>query len=201
MTVDRVRLRPGDVLIVRTATKNAGGLGAWLIRRRALMLAYPWMPWRWWADTGAYVNHIAIYTHTDGERHLRGLEGRPGGFGWANLDKYLADPVTVANTDQPKTDVQRGFVVSRAVEMIGIPYDWEAILAFAAGAAGLPFRLSEWPETGVPSHVVCSSAADYLYEGAGLDNPGGYAKTRGTDPQDWWAFEQAKPWLHGKGTA
>lgn len=159
------------------------------------MRAYPWQPWRWLGDKATLVNHVAIYTHIDGDGNPRGLEGRPGGFGWANLHAYLADPDTVANADQPKTDEQRTRVIELATASVGIPYDWAAILAFAAGAAGLPFALREWPDDGVPSHMVCSSAADYFYEAAGLANPGGYGKTRDTDPQDWGEWISGKLWL------
>lgn len=189
MTVDAAALRPGDVLVLRTPD----GAG-WWIRRRALMLKHPWQPWRWLSDKSTLVNHVAIFTHTDEAGHPRGLEGRPSGFGWVNLEKYLSDPGTIANTAQPKTDEQREQVVRLAQSAVGIPYDWAAILAMAAGAAGLPFVLSEWPEVGVPSHVVCSSSADYFYESAGLPNPGGYRKTRGTDPQDWATFIEGKLW-------
>lgn len=189
MTVDPTQLRPGDVLVLRTPD----GAG-WWIRRRALMLQHPWQPWRWLSDKSTLVNHVAIYTHTDNAGMPRGLEGRPGGFGWVNLTSYLQDPATIANAEQPKTEEQRAKVVALARTAIAIPYDWAAILAMAAGAAGFRFSLTEWPETGLPSHMVCSSAADYFYEAVGLPNPGGYTKTRGTDPQDWAAFVEGKLW-------
>ena len=190
MAVDLAALKPGDVLVIRTPDQ-----AGWWIRRRALMLKYPWQPWRWLSDKATLVNHVALYTHTDEAGQRRGLEGRPGGFGWVNLAGYLADPATVANSGQPKTDEQRGKIVTLATTMVGIPYDWRAILAFAGGAAGLRFNAAEWPEDGVPSHVVCSSALDYVYEAVGLPNPGGYTKTRGTDPQDWEEFVVRKLWL------
>lgn len=189
MTVNADHLAPGDVIVLRTPD----GAG-WWIRRRALMLRYPWQPWKWLSDKSTLVNHVVIYTHRDETGRPRGLEGRPSGFGWCNLSGYLADPASIANTDQPKTQEQRDKVVRLATAAVGIPYDWAAILAMAAGSAGLPFRLKEWPEDGVPSHVVCSSSGDYFYEAAGLSNPGGYMKTRGTDPQDWAEFITKKLW-------
>lgn len=193
MPVDLSALRPGDVLVMRTPE-----LAGWLIRRRALMLRYPWQPWHWFgdglSDGTVLMNHVAVYTHVDAAGQRRGLEGRPGGFGWVNVEKYLSWPTTDANTAQPKTDEQRKLIVRLASGCVGIPYSWSDILAFAAGAAGLPFREHEWPEDGVPSHVVCSSAADYIYEAAGLPSPGGTGKTRGTDPQDWETFIQGKLW-------
>lgn len=189
MTVDVSALAPGDVLVLRTPDQ-----AGWWIRRRALMLKYRWQPWRWLGDKATLVNHVALFTHVDTEGQPRGLEGRPGGFGWVNLTAYLADPATICNADQPKTPDQRETVVRLAQTAVGLPYDWKAILAMAAGSAGLPFRLQEWPEDGVPSHMVCSSAADYFYEAAGLPNPGGYRKTRGTDPNDWSLFILGKLW-------
>ncbi len=189
MSVNAAALQPGDVIVLRTPD----GAG-WWIRRRALMLKHPWQPWRWLSDKSTLVNPVAIFSHIDEAGLPGGLEGRPGGFGWANLTKYLADPATIANEMQPKTEEQRDKVVRLATAAVGIPYDWAAILAMGAGAAGLPFLLDEWPEQGVPSHMVCSSAADYFYEAAGLPNPGGYTKTRGTDPQDWAAFCTGKLW-------
>ncbi len=81
-----------------------------------------------------------------------------------------------------------------ATEAVGIPYDWEAIISFALSTIGLPFVSDEWPAEGVPSHLVCSSSADLFYESVGLPNPGGYTKTRGTDPQDWADFVVSKGW-------
>lgn len=189
MTVDSSTLAPGDVIVLRTPD----GAG-WWIRRRALMLKYPWQPWRWLSDKSTLVNHVAIFTHVDAEGFPRGLEGRPSGFGWVNLAKYLADAGTISNSHQPKTEHQRATIVRLATEAVGTPYDWAAILAMGAAAAGIPWRLSEWPEGGVPSHVVCSSSADFYYEAVGLANPGGYGKTRGTDPQDWAEWITRRAW-------
>lgn len=172
-------LLPGTVIV--TATPDLGG---WLIRLRSRL-----------QGRDNLRNHVALFTHYDSDGHPRGLEGRPSGFGWVNLETYLKRSDTVTNAAQPLTDEQRAHITSTAVAMVGIPYDWEAILAFAAGAARLPFLPHEWPEDGVPSHVVCSSAADYLYESAGAANPGGYVKTRGTDPADWSMWITRKGWL------
>lgn len=179
MTVDCRLLRPGDVIV--TPTPDAVG---WFIRLRSKIQRRP-----------ALHNHVAIFSHLDSTGRPRGLEGRPSGFGWCNLDKYLAHSSTVANNEQTRrTDAERTIVMTRATKMVGIPYDWSAILAFAANTAGIRFLVKDWPEDGVPSHVVCSSAIDYLYESVGWANPGGYDKTRGTDPDDWTAFITSRPW-------
>lgn len=171
-------LQPGDVLVAATADK-----GGWWIRLRSRMMRQP-----------ALHNHVALATHRDDTGRWRGLEGRPGGFGWCNLDTYLAHPATVANTEQPLRDGQREYIVTRAQTMVGIAYDWRAILGFALTTIGLPFLPHEWPEDGIPSQNVCSSAVDLLYEAAGAANPGGYRKTRGTDPDDWSSFVQHRAW-------
>jgi hypothetical protein len=171
-------LAPGTVIV--TATPDLVG---WVIRLRSKLLGRP-----------SLHNHVALLTHYDGTGRPRGLEGRPSGFGWANLDKYLGRTDTVTNAAQPLTVEQREFIAHKAAELVGIPYDWAAILAFAAGTARLPFLPHAWPDDGVPSHVVCSSAIDYLYEAAGAANPGGYRQTRGTDPDDWTAWIAVKGW-------
>ena len=153
-------------------------------------------PWRWLADAPALNlhNHCAMFTHYDRENIARGMEGRPGGFGWANLESYLSHPDTLANTGQPITDEQSGALVAAAGRALGLPYDWAAILALAATSAGLPFVLDEWPEGGLPGQGECASVVDYFYEAQGLPNPGGYIKTRGTAPDDWAAFVLGKLW-------
>jgi len=177
--IDPGSLRPGAVIV--TATDDLGG---WLIRLRSKLLG-----------GDPRFNHVAIFSHVDSTGRPRGLEGRPGGFGWTNLEPYLDHPGTITNATQPLTDEQREHIVRQAVATVGVPYDWEAILAFAAGTAHLPFLPNEWPPDGVPSHVVCSSVADYLYEGAHAANPGGDAITRRTDPAAWADFIAHQRWL------
>lgn len=183
MAVDRARLRPGCVIVV--SSKSRVG---WWIRLRSRLMGLPDLH-----------NHVALATHRDETGRWRGLEGRPSGFGWANLERLLDHPDTIANVDQPIDDEDRDAIVRAAIGMVGLPYDWAAILAFASGVAGVPFLAQEWPDDGVPSHVVCSSAVDVLYEGRGLANPGGRKVTRGTDPAAWTAFVVGKLWLLGAG--
>ncbi len=178
MAIDIAALRPGMVIVTATADK-----AGWWIRLRSKM-----------QRRNALHNHCAIVTHRDDTGRWRAVEGRPGGFGWANVETYCAHADTVVNVGQPLTDAQRQQVAVRAVEMVGIPYDWSAIIGFAATTAGLRFVPAEWPDDGVPSHVVCSSAADYLYESVAADNPGGYTQTRGTDPSAWASFILDRGW-------
>lgn len=185
-------LRPGDVIVVRTPGGVASG--AWWIRRRAVMKRYPWQPWKWPSDPPGLYNHVAMYTHDDETGRPRGLEGRPSGFGWCNLAKYADDPDAVANIGQPRTSEDRLWLVQQARDMIGIAYDWAAVLGFACDAAGFGFTAAEWPDDGLPSQVVCSSAIDALYEGRGLASPGGTAVTRATSPQEWFSFIAGQQW-------
>lgn len=176
--IDAGSLLPGTVIV--TATKDVVG---WWIRLRSKVMRHP-----------AMHNHVALVTHRDGTGRWRGLEGRPSGFGWANLETYLSHPDTISNATQPLTDGQRQFIVEQARQMIGMPYDWKAILCFALSTLGCPFLAHEWPEDGLPSQNVCSSAVDVLYESVGAPNPGGYDKTRGTDPDDWTDFILRRAW-------
>lgn len=172
-------LLPGTVIV--TATPDLVG---WFIRLRSKLMRQP-----------SLHNHVALFTHYDDNGHPRGLEGRPSGFGWANLEKYLGRADTATNADQPLTDEQRASVVHRATEMIGIAYDWASIVAFAAGTARVPFLLPDWPATGLPSHVVCSNSLAYIYKGVGAAHPGGFAKLRGVDPDDWTAWIAGRRWV------
>jgi hypothetical protein len=175
---------PGDVWTVRT-----GGIAAKLIRfgtaLRYLFAGNP-APWR--------DNHVVIVIKlTDGV--WWGIEGRPGGVGWADLTGYLNDPATVSNQDQPKTDAQRAAIVALVPQVLGTPYDWDAIMASAATDLHLPELFngnpSKWGTT-VPGHVICSSVASWMYDHLGMKAP-----TEGPDtqPSDWTLFDIQKGWL------
>ncbi len=166
--------------VIATATPDLVG---WFIRLRSKLMHQP-----------SLHNHIALFTHYDNTGRPRGLEGRPSGFGWANLDKYLNRADTLTNAGQPLDPGQRELIVERATSMIGIPYDWASILAFAAGTAGAPFALRDWPTDGLPSHVVCSNAIAYVYRSVGAAHPGGLDRIRGVDPDDWTAWVQRRGW-------
>jgi hypothetical protein len=176
--IDAGSLLPGTVIV--TATKDRWA--KWL-RLRSRIMGRP-----------ALHNHVALVSHRDETGRWRGLEGRPSGFGWCNLDKYLEHPDSISNATQPLSDGQRQFIVEQAQQMVGMPYDWRAILCFALTTVGLPFLAEEWPEDGVPSQNVCSSSVDMLYEAVGAPNPGGFRKTRGTDPDDWTDFILSRAW-------
>lgn len=172
--IDQSILKPGDVLCVATHD-----LSGWFIRLRSWLQRRPHGQ-----------NHVAMFTHLDSEGIPRGLEGRPSGFGWVNLTKYLADPSLVTNAGHTAefTAVAREAVRLHGITMISIPYDWRAIIQFGLELIGRRFNAAEWPEDGLPAQVECASALDLLYESAGWDNPGGWIRTRGTDVDDWVTF-------------
>jgi hypothetical protein len=165
----------GDVIVTRE--------GPWIIsaaiRLGAKLMGLP-----------AYCNHVIIVHHRDPiTGRWVGIEGRPSGTGWCDVESRLTDPLTNANAAQYKTEAQR-FLIARAAEsLIGTAYDWGAIGEAAREATRLRvLAAAEWPDDAVPGSVICSSLADWAYEKVGLDNPGGKAMTRFTTPGHWDAF-------------
>jgi hypothetical protein len=157
----QINLQPGDVIAVDTGPSAAERL----IEIGAKIHGLP-----------ALDNHVAIFHHYDAHGRAQGLEGRPSGVGWADLTKYLHHPATVSNQHQPKTNLQRAVLLRRAEALIGVGYDWQAILADANRDIGLDKLWtpdSPWydPVTGYPGHIVCSSYAAWDYIGAELGHP------------------------------
>jgi hypothetical protein len=175
--VEVMPVTPGDLL----ATRSHSGAAGYLIRLGAAI-----------ANKPALANHIAIVTHMDRAGTLWGAEGRPGGFGWVDLTRYLASPYTLCNSAQPKTAGQRAGVVEGAKAMIGAGYDWLGIAHDAAGAFGLDkLWLLKWGKEGVPGQVVCSSAAAYLYLKQKLEHPEG---DREVTPGQWLELWIERKW-------
>jgi hypothetical protein len=177
--IDPAKLTAGDVLAVSTSNSNVveevikiGGVLA--------------------AGSGLD-NHVVVMHHwTDGVPW--GVEGKPGGVGWADLRRYLHDPYTVGNPGQPKSDAQRAEVARLAETMLGTPYDWAAIADDGLTALHLPRLFSEdWSGEGAPGHVVCSSLAAWLYRRVGLAHPGVHPD-RLTTPSDWTEFCLTATW-------
>ena len=173
--------QPGDVLVIadRNFTSRFIRLQAWLLRK-----------------PHAY-NHVAIYSHVDDAGTAWVIEGRPSGVGWCLASKYLQHPATIHNADQPKTAGQRAAIVEGARLLLGTRYDWAAIAELGGEILrinGLWRRYREWGEDKPPVAVICSSYADWLYERAGLSNPGGTAETRFTDVGDWATWITRRGW-------
>lgn len=145
-------------------------------------------------------NHIVVVHHAT-EGVWWGLEGKPGGVGWADLTRYLNDPHTTHNCAQPKDTPSRDLVAKRGELMLGTPYDWAAITDDTLTALHLPALFTHhghdaWPtgpDDPVPAHVVCSSLAAYLYAVAGLAHPGVHPDRLCT-PADWTEFNLAEGW-------
>jgi hypothetical protein len=176
-------LLPGDVVLVRTE-----GLAGLLIRLGASLL-----------DRPNVHNHVAIVHHRDPSGTLWGIEARPGGVGWIDMEGYLGDPYTTSNADQPKTPQQREQIAAVAESLLQTPYDWAAIAVDAMKAirADRLWKAKSYGDGEVPAQVVCSSLADYVYAKVGLASPGlidGDA-VRFTTPADWDLFIDTKGWL------
>lgn len=175
-------VKPGDVVLVRT-----NGIVGAVIRLGAALL-----------DRPNVHNHVAIVHHLDAAGVLWGIEGRPGGVGWVDMAQYLADPYSLSNNGQPKTDDQRSKVAEAAYSMLKVPYDWSAIATDALKALRLDrlWQVKDYGEA-VPGQVVCSSLADYIYARVGLASPGltDGDGVRFTTPADWDAFIDTKAWL------
>jgi hypothetical protein len=136
-------------------------------------------------------NHIAVVHHVDKLGTTWCVEGRPGGVGWRDAKDYLNSRQTLTNVGQPKNPADRATVCKTMEAMLGTPYDWEAIVA--DGAADLRLATAWLPVNGtVPGHVVCSAAACYAYDKAGLSRPPGPA--RADQPSDWDAFIIEQGW-------
>jgi len=169
-------IQPADVLAIRSQ-----GVGGRLIRFGAALRELVTNQ-----SQPNLHNHIAVVHHIDKHGTLWGIEGRPGGVGWVDCDKYLRSPWTITNARQPKTDTQRHHVCDVMVAMLGTPYDWEAIEADTVEAFGLHWK-PDWHGT-VPGHVCCSSAAAYGYTKGGLVRPDPKEDGREVTPADWTNF-------------
>jgi hypothetical protein len=140
-------------------------------------------------------NHVAIVHHQDDNGNWWAIEGRPGGVGWADARKYLASRFTSNNVLQPKTDEQRAQVAKAAEGMLGVAYDWSAIIADGAMALHLKdLWAQDWQGKGAPAHVVCSSLAAYVYGEVGLERPTLH-EPRETTPGDWEQFTLANNYV------
>lgn len=175
-------LMAGDVVCIQSK-----GLNPWLIRLGAFLRGRP-----------AVFSHVLIVSHVDRSGTLWGIEGRPGGVGWVDVNASLRrSRYTLDNSEQPdRTPEDRVKVAKLAASLLGKPYDWSAIVADAMQSLGIPdlWGSREYEEAVAPAHVVCSSFADWLYERVGWANPGLATKTRHTTPGDWGDFIIRKRW-------
>lgn len=175
------QLGVGDVIV----TREGKWWISWAIRVGAKMANLP-----------TFVNHVIVVHHIDPlTGRWVGIEGRPSGTGWCDVEERLKHPLTNANTEQPKTEGQRFLVAKAAESLVDTAYDWEAIAEAARQATRIMLRAAaEWPEDAVPGKVICSSFADWAYEQVGLANPGGNLVTRFITPGHWDQFMIEREW-------
>lgn len=179
--LDVSTLKPGDVVIVE--------MGIWIVRVMIWIQAF-------FTGRARYskAGHIIVVSHTDNEGRVWGLEGRPGGIGWTNLDKRHGK-WAVTNVDQPKTAEVRAKLVESMEALLGAKYDYPAYLKLALDMVGITTRWTvEYTEDELPVSYICSAVADHIYEVNGLPNPGGNQVTRFTTPAEWAYFIATKGW-------
>jgi hypothetical protein len=175
MTLQAI-LKPGDVLAVR-----GGGWQAEVIRVGEELSGKPGLD-----------NHVAIMHHWTGNVPW-GLEGKPGGVGWADLRAYARDPYTLDNCAQPgRTDAAREMVAAEAQHLLGTAYDWAAITDDTLRTFRMDDLFSKTINGTVPGHVVCSSYAAFLYDLYGWDHPS--VPDRDCEPADWTALITGRGW-------
>ncbi len=181
MRFDFNKLDIGDVLVTRSNYK-----GSFFVRLGACL-----------RGRSGKVDHVIVVHHRDDAGTLWGIEGTPSSVGYVQLKRYADDKYANANVDQPKTAAQRTQIATLAEGMLGTPYDWAGIVLDGMREIGAEelWHSREWPDGLKPSHVVCSSFADYIYEVVELANPGGSTQTRGTEPSDWDDFISDRQWL------
>ncbi len=168
-------LAPGDVLAVSDA--------AWWRPFPALIRLGSWLRGHY-----TWVDHVAVFHHWDAANVPWGIEGRPSGVGWVDLRAY-GNRWMRTNRQETKTDAQRVEICARMEKLLGVGYDWEAIVADAeVDLAPLrPWFFGEHtpdPPGSVPQHVVCSSAAAWAYAGLDLEYPALFYRL--CQPYDWY---------------
>lgn len=166
---------PGDVLVVRDA-----GFWAWWIRFGERLRGKP-HDW----------NHVVIAHHVDAAGTFWGIEGRPGGVGWRDLRSYLGAEITLTNRLQGKSDSQRASICQAAEALLGVRYDWPAIVMDGLRMIDPLWQMRDVWGPGVPGQIVCSSLADYIYERVGLVTP---ATDRWCTPGDWAELIESRGW-------
>jgi hypothetical protein len=179
--LDTSILKPGDVVIVE--------MGIWIVR------ALIWIQALFSGNFKYRQNgHVIVVSHRDEEGRLWGIEGRPGGVGWALMDKRAGE-YGLSNVEQPKSDDDRYYIVETMKSLLGTHYDYLAYLDIALETIGITPQWTDFQGNDVPPHFICSAVADYVYEVRGLANPGGMEITRHTTPAQWARFIAEKGWI------
>jgi len=176
-------VRPGDVLLTRHGNlRTRAGRAGWLIRLGA-----------WLAGEPHTVDHVIVAHHIDDAGTYWGVQGQPGTVAYVDIKPWLDHPATIHNAAQPKTDEQRDAVCAVMDAMVTgrVMYDWTAIVADALQVVAPLWRMKDNWGGEVPTHVVCSSAADFAYEHIGLANP---HADRWCTPGHWERFIRRQEW-------
>lgn len=177
-------LRPGDVVAVPLGNRWLGFV-VWL---QALFTMK--------SNVYGRYGHIAVYHHEDAAGRKWAIEAAPHGIGWRDISSWDGH-FGLTNVNQPKTDEQRGKIISMLEELIGSRYDYSAYLHFALESIGItPLWIREYDGEKLPASFVCSAVADFIYEVCLLDNPGGDKETRFTTPAEWARFMDRREWEH-----
>lgn len=179
--LDITKLKPGDVVVVK--------MGGWFLRALIWVQAFITM------RSLKYVNygHVIVVDHLDAEGRLWGIEARPGGIGWSDLDKRSGQ-YGISNSDQPKTDLVRAKLTQVMQQLLGTRYDYTAYLEIALQTLGITPQWTDFQGNDVPVQFICSAVADYVYEEENLPNPGGFEITRFTTPAQWASFIDKRQW-------
>lgn len=168
-------LRPGDILVISDRKWTS-----FFVKLQAFL-----------KNESAQHNHIAIVHHTDEAGTIWAIEGRPSGTGWADAESYLKSPFTKTNAivQKNRSDEERAEVAKILEGMIGTPYDWSAIIELGMDAinADRLWKAKEWGENEIPTHVICSSLADWAYQRVGWASPSKVG-SRYTTPAHWYEF-------------
>ena len=178
--LDTSILKPGDVVVTE--------MGVWIVR--VLIWIQALMTGKARYSRGG---HVIVVTHTDDQNRLWGIEGRPGGIGWARLDKRNGK-WGMSNAEQPRDMAQRSRIVETMKMLLDTKYDYGAYIQIALNTMGINVDWTDFQGNDVPSHFICSAVADYVYEELGLPNPGGFKITRLTTPAEWAEYIDKKQW-------
>jgi hypothetical protein len=178
----------GDVCAVWTGS----GFAANMIRVAAALEGKP-----------GVANHVVILTHQDPMGRWIGIEGRPGGVGLVDCDRYLIDPRTRSNHHQPRDPAALPGFLASCVKSLGLRYDWAGIARDGLDAihcediSRLIDPLWRWgdPKGPLPGGVVCSSLAALRYRSAGWAGPAlGPSGDRAVTPADWYDWSDRRLW-------
>lgn len=184
--MDISEVNPGDVLVVADAPDQRPKwrkAGFWITLRARLR-----------RESSKHY-HVAVASHVDEAGTFWGIEARPGGVGYVDIAKYVKNPATAVNTEQPKTSEQRATIVEVAKGLLGTPYDWTSIVELGMEAINAQdmWRAKDF-DGEVPAQLICSALASWVYRKVGLSAPVHPSGVRFTTPGEWTEFIEKHAW-------